>query len=320
VKLYEDVPSMITGGGASGSRGPSGTEAAGSLLLSRRTMLAAGLAALATTDADPVADAAPARRRDLHPNRDRDRPADPARQFRDGELWPGRAFPTGFIPPRTSDWMGAGDVEIAAAVAGPAPVIAGFEWYSSFDFPVIRQGVPWIGLGTNWGSIRALHAVVLRPPSIPDLPGAWQLYNQGATNACIGFAVSRAATLFNRQLYAGDPLYRAALLVDDTPGIRDTGTSVDAGLRVLRDTGAWLIRGGKTIGPLRAHGIRSFRPLLTVADIQAALGSRESFVRILSSWGVGYPREVRMPVTSLALLLNRNSQICLPVDRITGGA
>ena len=311
--MYDDVRHVINLDGRPDSGQAAEPCRPSTLVLSRRGALAAGLAAGigALTAAD---DDAASRR---HGPRDRSAAAAP--RLRDDELWPGRAFPTGYIPPRTSDWLNSGDVITAAIVTGPAPVVAGFDWYTGFDYPVIRQGIPWIGLGTNWGTIRARHAVVLRPPSISDVAGAWQLFDQGSTLGCIGFAVSRAAALFNRQLYAGDPLYRAALLIDDTPGTRDTGTSVDAGLRVLRDTGAWLVRDGKTTGPLRGHGIKSFRPLLTITDIQAALGTRESFVRILSSWGIGYPREVRMPMSTLAALLNERSQICLPVDRITGG-
>ncbi|MFM9106137.1 MAG: hypothetical protein ACKOWF_05490 [Chloroflexota bacterium] len=281
--------------------------------LTRRAVLVAGLAAGAHAIAIAGETAASRHRRSS------DRRHVAHARLRDGEVWPGRAFPTGYLPPQSGDWADGVEAAFSAAAAVPSPVVAGFDWYTGFDYPVLRQGAWWIGLGSNWGSLRARHAVVYRPPSLADVTGAWQLYDQGDTNGCVGFAVSRAAALFNRQLYAGDPLYRAALLIDEYPGARDTGTSVDAGLRVLRDSGAWLIRNGKPAGPLRAHGIKSFSRLATAEEIQAALGTRESFVRILSSWGAEYPREVRMPFSTVALLLNERSQIALPVDRLTGG-
>lgn len=281
--------------------------------LNRRSILLGGIAGgLAQVSARRLGEAA--NRPFPHRGQTRREPL-----LRDGDIWPGRALPTGYIQPTDSSWMNDGGEVASAAVTSPGPVVAGFDWYTGFDYPIQKQGAMWIGLGSNWGTVRARHAVVFRPPTIPDVIGAWALYDQGNTFGCVGFAVSRAAALFNRQLYAGDPLYRAALRIDRIPGTKDLGTDVDSGLLVLRDTGAWLVRDGKTSGPLRSHGIKSFRWLATVTDIQAALGTEESFVRILSSWGTAYPREVRMPMTTLAAIITPMSQIAAPVDRLTGG-
>ncbi|MGI9253159.1 MAG: hypothetical protein ACR2J8_05400 [Thermomicrobiales bacterium] len=239
------------------------------------------------------------------------------KRYRNGDRWDGRPLPLGYLPPQDPNWADAYRL-VSAEAPKPGPVVAGFDWYTGFDYPVKRQGLWWIGLGNDWGTIRAGHAVVFRPPSLTDPTAAWTFYNQGNSAACVGYAASRAATLFNRGLYAGDPLYKAAQRYDARPGTNYDGTTIDAGMAALQNTGPWLVKDGKTIGPLKAHGIKSFRMVFTVTDIQTALGTNEDFVRILSSWGALYPREVRMPMTAFARLINSHSQFAVPVDRITG--
>lgn len=205
--------------------------------------------------------------------------------------------------------------------SAPCPVVTGTNWYTAFDRPVkSSDGSYWIGREASWGTVRGGHAICLRPPSIADVASAWIHYNQGKEGACVGFASSRAATLFNRKIYSGFRLYAAAQTRDPWEGSATVppiyhGTSVNAGLDTLRLEGAWPVRAGVTSGPVIADGIGSFLWARTVDEIMSALKSSEPFVRILNSWGSSYPREVRMPLAAVQRLLNERGEFGVPVDR-----
>ena len=202
------------------------------------------------------------------------------------------------------------------ALPGPTPVVIGVNWYSAFDRPARgSDGAMWIGRGTSWGSKRGGHAVCLRPPAIADLDSAWRHYNQGTEGACVGFATSRAASLFNRRLYNGFSLYKRAQTRDPWPGESYSGTSVEAGLNTLRLDGAWPVRAGVTTGPVAGEGITHFYWARSVDEIRQALASNEPFARLLNSWGTSWPREVRVPWEALERLLREGGEFAAPVDR-----
>lgn len=203
----------------------------------------------------------------------------------------------------------------AAMPETPCPVVIGIPWYASFDIPEYANGAYWIARGTSWGSLRGGHAVCLRPPAIKDVSSAYLHYNQGQEGACVGFATSRAATLFNRRLYSGFALYHAAQQRDPWPGDDYEGTSVNAGLDTLRLEGAWPVRAG-AVRPARLEaGIGSFLWARSVDEVTQALKSTEPFVRILNSWGVNYPKEVRLPLEGVARLMAEDGEFGVPVDR-----
>lgn len=200
---------------------------------------------------------------------------------------------------------------------GPTPVVIGVAWYSGWDRPTRgSDGAMWVGRG-DWGSKRGGHSVCLRPPSIADLDSAWKHFDQGREGACVGFATSRAASLFNRRLYNGYELYKQATTRDPWEGDwrNYSGTSVEAGLNTLRLDGAWPVRAGVTSGPLAPDGIVNFYWAKTVAEIKAALGSSEPFARLLNSWGAAYPREVRVPWEAIERLLREGGEFAALVDR-----
>jgi hypothetical protein len=205
-----------------------------------------------------------------------------------------------------------------AGPAMPSPVLAGLPWYEAFDSPVKRGAAYWIGTGSNWGMVRAAHAVCLRPPSLPDPAEAWSFYDQGYSDACVGFATARMLSLFNTRFYNGTEMYNAARQYDRWPGANYVGTSVDGGMEAAMVVGGWRVANLKTSGPFKSDGIRSWAWLETSDDILLALGTKEPFIRLLNSWGPYYPREVRLPLAALNRLVREGGNFVSAVDRPTG--
>ena len=204
---------------------------------------------------------------------------------------------------------------VDAMPAVPSPVVIGVNWYTAFDRPARdANGIYWIGRETAWGTRRGGHCVCLRPPAITDLVGAQVHWNQGREGACVGFGTSRAASLFNRRLYDGFGLYNAAKKRDEFPGEDYSGTSVNAGLKTLQVQGAWRVTPSGSV-PYLKDGCQSFLWARSVDEVAAALKSSEGFVRILNSWGMGYPAEVRMPLEAVARLMSEGGEFGVPVDR-----
>ena len=208
---------------------------------------------------------------------------------------------------------------LAAAMPSVAcPVVMGVNWYTAFDKPISMDRAWYIGTEREWGTVRGGHAVCLRPPSIADLGSAYLHYNQGSEGACAGFSAARAASLFNRRLYDGFRQYAAAQRNDEWPGEEPaySGTSVNGALQGLRLEGAWRVIAGRTsAAPTVGDGIGSFLWARTVEEIREALKTSEGFVRILNSWGRGYPREVRMHWWGVERLLAEGGEFGVPVDR-----
>jgi len=221
----------------------------------------------------------------------------------------------GWREPEQRDYEVKYAIDTFGELPGPVPVVIGIKWHTNFDRPEKdSDGTWWVGRG-DLGGVRGGHCVCLKPPTVTDLPGAWGHYNQGAEGACVGFGVSRAATLFNKpELFNGFKLYYAAQKRDPWPGTNYSGTSVEAGLNTLRLDGAWPMRAGVTRGPQRQWGIRSFGWAKSGDEVLKALGSREEWVEFLNSWGAGYPNVVRMPVRVLDNLLKEGGEAGIPVD------
>jgi len=199
----------------------------------------------------------------------------------------------------------------------PTPVVIGIPWYTNFDRPQrdpALMDVYWIGRG-DLGSVRGGHCVCLRPPSRAEIVGTWQHYNQNSEGACVGFGSSRAAGIMNRRLYDGFALYHEAQKRDPWPGENYSGTSVNAGMQTLRQVGAWPIKNGAVTGPVLKDGIMSYSWAANADEVAKALHSTEGFVRILNSWGRGYPYEVRMSLETLDFLLGLEGEAAIPIDR-----
>lgn len=107
---------------------------------------------------------------------------------------------------------------------------------------------------------------------LKDAAGWWDFYDQGSEGSCVGFGASRMMSILNRRRYAARWLYGEAQLVDewsDTPP--SEGTSVRAGMDVLRLRGHSRVYRSRTGSPLLSEGIQENRWAATVDEIRFSI-------------------------------------------------
>jgi hypothetical protein len=217
--------------------------------------------------------------------------------------------------------------------AKPTPVIAGVNWYPEFDDPQRGTDGHYFVRAPKPGSRpRGGHCFALKPRRVPDLTAWWDFYNQGEEGACVGFGVTRAMSLMNRRRYWARWLWDQAKLTDEWPETvpgDDNGTSVNAGLRVLRDRGHVLWKASYAqvdaagnflqrdrAEPALPEGIRAFRWIRGMDDMLQVLGyDGLDYVDVLNSWGRGYPHLTRFPVSVIEQLWNEDGELGVIVDR-----
>jgi hypothetical protein len=249
----------------------------------------------------------------------------------------GRRVPT--------DWHHYEQYPLTAATtpATPTPVAIGVNWYSDFDNPVQKGSRYWIGLNPKQlGKIRGGHCVCLEPGDeldgqgkvarlLQDSQGWWDFYDQGKEGACVGFGCSRMMSLLNRKRYDARWLWDWAKSTDDWPETNpgdDEGTSVRAACDILRSRGhvTWKRSYAKNDykkrdqeEPAPKEGIAVYRWARTVGEVHGVLKSpandRDGAVRILNSWGRGYPHRVWMPDETLQRLIEEDGEVALITDR-----
>lgn len=122
-------------------------------------------------------------------------------------------------------------------------------------------------------------------------------YDQGTEGACVGFACSWMMSIFNRRLYDACRLYQEAQRVDewdDTPP--GEGTSVRAGLDVLRALGHWVKPHRAPFADLAdpAHGIHENRWATTVDEVRTAIALGCPVV-LGVNWYSNFDRPDRVP-------------------------
>lgn len=208
------------------------------------------------------------------------------------------------------------------APSKPAPCVIGVNWYTNFDSPVQdSDGTWWIGRG-DLGRVRGGHCVCVKPATLPDAKRNWLYYDQGAEGACVGFGCSRAMTLLNNhQLYDAFRVYHRAQTIDEWPGEGYAGTSVRAGLEVLRLWGPKPVRlDGRDPGPENArHGIAAYRWATDASQVLDAIqmprARQLGAVPLLNSWGDLYPRVTWIPLGTLQRLLREDGEIATITDR-----
>jgi hypothetical protein len=225
----------------------------------------------------------------------------------------------------------------------PVPVVLGVNWYDNFDRPEKdSNGRYWIGRSTSLGSVRGGHCVCLEPgdPSTgtteQDTNGWWDFYDQGQEGACVGFGSSRMMSLLNRKRYFARWLWDQAKVIDEWPETKpgdDNGTSVRAAFEVLRTRGhvPWkasyqpmndspgdaYARSG--LRGVEADGVSAYRWAKTTDEVMAALKSpaaqRMGAVRVLNSWGSGWPHRVWLPLEVVQRLIDEDGEAGIAVDR-----
>ncbi len=203
----------------------------------------------------------------------------------------------------------------------PTPVTIGINWYSAFDTPEQDEnGRYWVGRARGLGYVRGGHCLCLLPKGLRDLMAWYRWYDQLREGACVGFGISRMMTLLNRRRYDARWLWNEAkardIWPDTNPG-DNNGTSVRAGLDVLRELGHRRIYRGETGAPDIQEGIKENRWARRVDEVLAALGTPErDYVPMLNSWGEDYPHIVYMPATVLDRVLREDGEMGLVTDRV----
>jgi hypothetical protein len=203
----------------------------------------------------------------------------------------------------------------------PTPVVLGINWWSAFDSPrelnVSGGKTYWIGMEDDWGHVRGGHAICVKPAALKDSDNWWTRYDQGNEGACVGFAASRMMTLLNRKLYAAGWLYHEAQKNDEWPGEDYDGTSVRAGMDILRNEGHRRVWGPFTMPVNATAGIEANRWASSVTEVLSCLHEDGSsgYVTLVNSWGRSYPHFVRLPLSALDRLLKDDGEATIVTDR-----
>ena len=206
--------------------------------------------------------------------------------------------------------------------AEPTPVTLGVNWYSNFDMPKLVDGRWHIGRG-GLGSLRGGHAICAKPQALSDNYSWYRFYDQGNEGACVGFAISRSLSLMNRERYDGNWNYKEAQKIDDWPGESYSGTSVRAGLEIVRTQGACRVVAGETKEPDPVRGIAAYRWATSADMVISALASfgdrilmdRLQAIPFLNSWGVYYPRVVWLSYKAFDRLLGESGEAAIITDK-----
>jgi len=99
-------------------------------------------------------------------------------------------------------------------------------------------------------------------------------YDQGSEGACVGFSSSWMMSILNRRFYDARWLYLEAQKVDDWPGENYSGTSVRAGMEVLRSVGhKFLHNHDHEHAPLIEDGIHEYRWATTVDEVRTCIAA-----------------------------------------------
>ena len=198
------------------------------------------------------------------------------------------------------------------------PSAIGVNWYPEFDRPVKGRDGRWrVAHPASGSRPRGGHCVVVKPPKLND-PITWQIfYNQGNEGACVGFGESRMMSLLNRRRYAARWLYRAAQNIDEWPETPpEEGTSVRAGLDILRTAGHRRVHRGEIGEPKPAEGIAANRWATSIEDWQRAIGwEGKEEAPFLNSWGLSYPHIVYMQIRTYDRLRREDGEFSIITDK-----
>jgi hypothetical protein len=164
--------------------------------------------------------------------------------------------------------------------------------------------------------------VVFDPPYKYHNDNGWW-GDQGRTSRCVAFAglhFLEDGPVGQRgpaPILDPDFLYHEAQKVDEWPGEEYEGTSVRAGLDILRKRGHRVVGpDGVAARPDINEGIIANRWAQNIEDVLRVLGyTGLDYVDVLNSWGRGYPHLTRMPASVLERLWREDGEVGLVTDR-----
>ncbi len=198
------------------------------------------------------------------------------------------------------------------------PVVLGINWYRSMSNPQQDSNGRW-WIKDISGPLDGGHAICVKPAGLSDTLGWWEFYDQGDIGACVGYSESRMMSLLNRTRYNSLWLYHQAQLNDEWPGENYEGTSVRAGLEILRVVGHQRLIGGFIQSPRPEDGISAYRWGTSVSDVHGTikmpLADTLNAVPLLNSWGTYYPHIVWLRDEDLDRLLTEDGEAGVITDR-----
>lgn len=132
---------------------------------------------------------------------------------------------------------------------------------------------------TDWEHVDKYPAIRTLPQTVANvehlIPLRYQYrprYDQGYEGACVGFSLSWMMSLLNKKFYDAQWLYLEAQKVDEWPGENYEGTSVRAGMDILRNVGHKEIHDPRhNHGILLGDGIAVNRWATTVDQIRTSI-------------------------------------------------
>ncbi len=142
------------------------------------------------------------------------------------------------------------------------------------EFPLGRK-VPGDWVHVERYPLRAIMPeTIATVEDVLPLPYAYRpKYDQGSEGACVGFASSWMVSIFNRRFYDARWLYKSAQQIDEWEGDSYSGTSVRAGMDVLREVGHRRNVRGVSQPPDMAHGIVANRWATNVDEVRACVAA-----------------------------------------------
>jgi hypothetical protein len=242
------------------------------------------------------------------------------------------------VPSETHEHLERYPLGAATMPTKATSMVAGTNWYAGMMYPRLRTiggRKRYVLESVDLGRLIGGHATCLRNWKTTDTAAWWRFYDQGVEGRCVEFAMLRMLTHANRKRYdiTSRWHYWEAQRRDEWTGgsypgasPRYEGTSVRAGLEVLRQHGALpALVGGRAYAPGRDlgalvspdEGIAAYRWARTWDDVRTALGVPDDLpgVPLLNSWGADWPREVLLLDPLGELLLDEDGEFGVVVDR-----
>jgi hypothetical protein len=217
---------------------------------------------------------------------------------------------------------------LGSIVTTPTPVVAGTDWMTGFDVPVLGADGKYRVSIKAGSEVRGGHCYCFEPVGELDLHRSWVFYDQGQEGSCEGHGNSRAMTLLH-----DNTLFDAFWLYDDARRIEGTypsgeGSTNKAAAEALRRWGdhpgtAWahtegVIERVPWSKGVPSTGIKSFHWATSVEQIRQALGYASSVNEfpLLNSWGAAdYPHRAFMSADDIATLLAEGAEYTILVPR-----